>query len=88
MYAVVLSVVMLCSSALTSKSRYNSSWFVWNSYEACFSKRLLKNKWLSFKKMNIYYYLINLWPMLLLLVLFVVIGGIKKLLHKRHQKQH
>lgn len=32
--------------------------------------------------MNIYYYLVNLWPMLILLVLILVVDGVRKLLHK------
>lgn len=32
--------------------------------------------------MNIYYYLVNLWPMLVLLVLIVLVDGVRKLLHK------
>jgi hypothetical protein len=37
--------------------------------------------------MNIYYYLINLWPMLALLTVILAVDGIRKLLQKHRTSQ-
>jgi hypothetical protein len=36
--------------------------------------------------MNIYYYLVNLWPMLIVLVLIVLVDGVRKLLQKNSSR--
>ena len=41
----------------------------------------------SSQEMNVYYYLINLWPLLIILGVIVIADGFKKNSHKPHTDQ-